>query len=57
MAISTQMVLVPIVFYGLIFAAIVAVIIRAAKYLIRYGIDYYFKKLDEHEQKTGGKTL
>ena len=57
MAISTQMVLVSIVFYGLIFAAIVAVIIRAVKYLIRYGIDYYFKKLDEREQKTGGKTL
>ena len=57
MAISTQMVLVPIVFYGLIFAAVVAVIIRAVKYLIRYGIDYYFKKLDEREQKTGGKTL
>ncbi len=57
MAISAQMVLVPIVFYGLIFAAVVAVIIRAVKYLIRYGIDYYFKKLDEREQKTGGKTL
>ena len=57
MAISTQMLLVSIVFYGLIFAAIVAIIIRAVKYLIRYGIDYYFKKLDEREQKTGGKNL
>ena len=57
MAISAQMVLVSIVFYGLIFAAVVAVIIRAVKYLIRYGIDYYFKKLDEREQKTGGQTL
>ena len=57
MAISTRMILFALVFYGLIFAAIVAVIVRAVKYLIRYGIDYYFKKLDEREQKTGGQTL
>ena len=57
MAISTRMILFALVFYGLIFSAIVAVIVRAVKYLIRYGIDYYFKKLDEREQKTGGQTL
>ena len=50
MAISTQMLLVSIVFYGLIFAAIVAVVARVIKYLIRYGIDYYFKKLAESQR-------
>ena len=43
MAMTTKMMLVAIVFYGLI----VAVIARVIKYLIRYGIDYYFKKLAE----------
>ena len=47
MAMTTKMLLVAIVFYGLIFAAVVAVIVWAVKYLIRYGIDYYFKKLAE----------
>ena len=42
MAMTTKMMLVAIVFYGLIFAAVVAVIVWAVKYLIRYGIDYYF---------------
>ena len=35
MAMTTKMMLVAIVFYGLIFAAIVAVIVWAVKYLIR----------------------
>lgn len=43
MAMTTKMLLVAIVFYGLIFAAVVAVIVWAVKYLIRYGIDYYLK--------------
>ena len=47
MAMTTKMLLIAIVFYGLIFAAVVAVIVWAVKYLIRYGIDYYFKKLAE----------
>ena len=47
MAMTTKMLLVAIVFYGLIFAAVVAGIVWAVKNLIRYGIDYYFKKLAE----------
>ena len=50
MAMTTKMMLVAIVFYGLIFAAIVAVIVWAVKDLIRYGIDYYFKKLTESQR-------
>ena len=50
MAMTTKMMLVAIVFYGLIFAAIVAVIVWAVKYLIRYGIDYYFEKLAEYQK-------
>ena len=46
MAMTTKMLLVAIVFYGLIFAAVVAVIVWAVKYLIRYGIDYYFNNSD-----------
>ena len=50
MAMTTKMMLVAIVFYGLIFAAIVAVIVWAVKYLIRYGIDYYFEKLAQSQK-------
>ena len=32
------------------FAAIVAVIARVIKYLIRYGIDYYFEKLAQNQK-------
>ena len=39
-----------IVFYGCIFAAIVYVVARVIKYLIRYGIDYYFEKLAEYQK-------
>ena len=50
MAMTTKMLLVAIVFYGLIFAAVVAVIVWAVKNLIRYGIDYYFEKLAEYQK-------
>ena len=55
MAMTTKMLLVAIVFYGLIFAAIVAVVVWAVKYLIRYGIDYYFKKLDAQKPSPSGE--
>ena len=50
MAMTTKMMLVAIVFYGLIFAAVVAVIVWAVKYFIRYGIDFYFEKLAQNQK-------
>ena len=50
MSMTTKMMLVAIVFYGLIFAAVVAVIVWAVKNLIRYGIDYYFEKLAQNQK-------
>ena len=47
MAMTTRMMIYAFLLYGGIFAAIVAVVARVIKYLIRYGIDYYFKKLAE----------
>lgn len=57
MAITTRMMIYAFLLYGGIFAAIVAVVARVIKYLIRYGIDYYFKKREEYEPKNGGNTL
>ena len=39
----------------LLYAAIIYGVVRLIKYLIRYGIDYYFKKLDarQTEHKVG----
>ncbi len=53
MAWSTGVILLTVLFY----AAIVYGAVQLIKYLIRYGIDYYFKKREEHEQKNGGNTL
>ena len=50
MAVTTRMMIFAIVFYGCIFAAIVYVVARVIKYLIRYGIDYYFEKLAEYQK-------
>ena len=49
---TTKMLLVAIVFYVLIFAAVVAVIVWAVKYLIRYGIDYYFERLEAQQKRN-----
>ena len=54
MAMTTKMLLVAIVFYGLIFAAVVAVIVWGGKDPIRYGVDYYFKKLAESREPKEG---
>ena len=50
MAMTTRMMVYAFLLYGGIFAAIVAVIARVIKYLIRYGNDYYFEKLKEHQK-------
>ena len=50
MAITTRMMIYALLLYGGIFAAIVAVIGRVIKYLIRYGIDYYFEKLAQNQK-------
>ena len=47
MAMTTKMLLVAIVFYGRSFGGVGAVFVWGVKYVIRYGIDYYFKKLAE----------
>ena len=49
MAMTTRMMIYAFLLYGGIFAAIVAVVSRVIKYLIRYGIDYYFQKLDAQQ--------
>ncbi len=36
----------------LLYAAIIYGAVRLIKYLIRYGIDYYFKKLDARQTST-----
>lgn len=36
----------------LFYAAVIALIIWGIKYFIRYGIDYYFKKLDERSNQN-----
>ena len=46
-----------LLFTLLIYAAVIVIAVRVVKYFIRYGIDYYFKKLDEREQKNGGQSL
>ena len=50
MAMTTRMMIYAFLLYGGIFAAIVADIARVIKYLIRYGNDYYFEKLKEHQK-------
>ena len=34
----------------LIYAALICIAVRVIKYLIRYGIDYYFEKLAEYQK-------
>ena len=46
-----------ILFTLLLYAAIIYGVVQLVKYFIRYGIDYYFKKLKEHQQKNGGNSL
>ena len=38
-----------LLFTLLLYAAIIYGVVRLIKYLIRYGIDYYFKKLDARQ--------
>ena len=39
----------------LLYAAIIYGVVRLIKYLIRYGIDYYFQKLEQQSQQTEHK--
>ena len=34
----------------LIYAAVICIVVRVIKYLIRYGIDYYFEKLADNQK-------
>ena len=49
-----------VLFSLLIYAALLYGAVRLIKYFIRYGIDYYFKKLDarqtEHKEGPAGAT-
>ena len=40
-----------LLFSLLIYAALIYGAVQLVKYLIRYGIDYYFRKLDEKQKK------
>ena len=46
-----------LLFSLLIYAAVIYGAVQLVKYFIRYGIDYYFKKLEESQQKNGGNSL
>ena len=46
-----------VLFSLLIYAAVIYGAVQLVKYFIRYGIDYYFKKLEESQQKNGGNSL
>lgn len=50
MADTTRILLFTLVFYGAVFAAVVAVLAHVIKSLIRYGIDYYFEKLAQNQK-------
>ena len=39
-----------LLFILLIYAAVICIVVRVIKYLIRYGIDYYFEKLAEYQK-------
>ena len=39
----------------LLYAAIIYGAVRLIKYFIRYGIDYYFQKLDQQPEQTEHK--
>ena len=39
----------------LLYAAIIYGAVRLIKYLIRYGIDYYFQKLEQQPEQTEHK--
>ena len=47
MSINFAMIMVPLL-YITILAAVVILFVRLIKYLIRYGIDYYFQKLEQY---------
>ena len=39
-----------LLFMLLLYAAVICIVVRVMKYLIRYGIDYYFEKLAETQK-------
>ena len=39
-----------LLFTLLLYAAVICIVVRVIKYLIRYGIDYYFEKLAEYQK-------
>ena len=39
----------------LVYAAIIWIAVRIIKYFIRYGIDYYFQKLEQQPEQTEHK--
>ena len=39
----------------LVYAAIICIAVRIIKYFIRYGIDYYFQKLEQQPEQTEHK--
>ena len=44
-----------VLFSLLIYAALLYGAVRLIKYFIRYGIDYYFKKLEQQPEQTEHK--
>ena len=44
-----------LLFTLLLYAAIIYGVVRLIKYFIRYGIDYYFQKLEQQPEQTEHK--
>ena len=44
-----------LLFTLLIYAAVICIAVRIIKYFIRYGIDYYFQKLEQQPEQTEHK--
>ena len=44
-----------LLFTLLIYAAVICIVVRIIKYLIRYGIDYYFEKLSSQKPSPSGE--
>lgn len=47
MSINFAMIMVPLLYIAIL-AAVVILFVQLIKYLIRYGIDYYFQKLEQY---------
>lgn len=41
-----------LLFMLLLYAAVICIVVRVIQYLIRYGIDYYFERLEAQQKRN-----